>query len=517
MRPESPAAYARIASNGSWRLAPHLEILNFALTCLAHRQAPASFLRRLAYSVDGKDRQRLLSALQPYADDDMVPFKRLIIEMPPRHGKSELTSRHFPAWYLGTNPSHRVILASYESAFARSWGRKARDGLREYGPELFGVEVGNESAAANDWTIKGTDGGMFTTGVGGPITGRGGDLLIIDDGVKNAEEAASPTIQQSNADWFDSTFYTRAEPDAVICVMGTRWHEKDIIGHILEMANSEDEVGDLDDEVWYVLKLPALAERDDILGRQPDEALWPERYPLPTLQRIKQRIGSYFFGALFQQRPTSEEGAIFKRGWWRYYDKLPDEAALAVVGYVIVDTAGYDDKTTGDYAAIAVVIKVGKDLYWMRVERGHWEFPTLKQKVADIADEYGWPILIEETPWAKPLIQSLQNERSGVVAFKIEGKSKITRAQAASPYHESGNFWLPRRASWVPAFVEEHAAFPTGANDDMVDTTSMAVLRMLLHVDSFDYEPPRTRTVSYGAPRIDKAALRQVAVGMRSR
>ena len=448
------------------------------------------FLRALCKGLDERDSTRILAYLADKPDDALVPFKRLVVEMPPRHGKSELISRYFPAWYIGTHPNDRVILASYESDFARSWGRKARDILREHG-HLFRVEVRRDSLAANDWGITNTDGGMFTTGVGGPITGRGADMAIIDDGVKNAEEAASETVQKSNADWFDSTFYTRLEPDAAVCVLGTRWHERDLIGHVLSLANDDEEIGELEDEVWYVLKLPALATQDDALDRQPGEALWPARYPQNRLARMAQRIGSYFFSALYQQRPSSEEGNIFRRGWWRFYETLPPEAANASVGYVIVDTAGYDDKTTGDFAAIASVVKTGKDLYWRRVERGHWPFPTLKQKIRDTSAEFKLPVLIEETPWAKPLIQSLQEEIGGVVAFKIEGKSKRTRAEAASPYAEGGNFWLPRRAAWVRDFIEEHAAFPTGANDDMVDTTSMAVLRMILHAgDLFDYTPP---------------------------
>lgn len=467
--PASPAALALAVSNGRWHLTPHLELLDQALVFLSERWAPQWFIRKLGYECEGKD-------------DDLVPFVRLVVEMPPRHGKSELVSRYFPAWYLGKHPEHRVILTSYEATFARSWGRKARDVLEHWGAELFGVSIKTKAGAANDWEIDGTDGGMITAGVGGPITGRGANVFISDDAVKNAEEAASPTIQQRNADWWDSTAYTRIEPDGVALVMATRWHEKDLTGHILAQQQ-EDEDGDkdadLEDETWYVLKLPAIAEPNDVLGREVGEALWPERYPIARLLRIAKRIGSYFFGALFQQRPSAEQGNIFKRGAWQFYDyeKLPD---TPVIGYSIVDTAGYDDKTTGDPAVIATVVKIGKDLYWRNVERGYWTFTELKQRCKDARTEFGFPLLIEETPWAKPLIQSLQAEISGVVAFKIEGKSKLTRSQAVQPYHEGGNFYLPRARAWVGPFVDEHADFPNGAHDDQVDTTSMAGLRMLV-------------------------------------
>lgn len=482
--PASPAELALRVSNGRWRLTPHLELLNRALVFLAARKAPLAFVRELGYEVSGPD-------------DAEITFTRLVVEMPPRHGKSELVSRYFPAWYLGEHPEERVMLASYAANFAASWGRKARDVLKEHG-DLFGVRIKADVQAANDWGIEGGDGGMSTAGVGGPFTGKGANLGIIDDAVKNAEEAASPTIQLRNAEWFDSTFYTRLEPGGICIVMATRWHEKDLTGHVLSSADVDEPDADIEEEQWYVLKLPALAEGNDVLGRAVGEALWPERYPASRLQRIAQRIGSYFFGALYQQRPASAEGNIFRRGDWGYYDQLP--GGLHAVGYTIVDTAGFDDKTTGDYAAIATVCRVGKDLYWLHAEHGFWTFPQLMQKLRDAKSEYGYPILIEKTPWANPLIQSLGQEVAGVVPFEIEGKSKLTRAQSVQPFHESGNFYLPRRGAWVQPFIEEHAAFPKGAHDDWVDTTSMAGLRMLLNMGAMTYEPPRTYTLRYAAP-----------------
>lgn len=189
---------------------------------------------------------------------------------------------------------------------------------------------------------------------------------------------------------------------------------------------------------------------------------------LDLVTRSQLRYGDWDIGAI---------GNVFDRSWWRYYDELPEGKHT---GYSIVDTAGYDDKTTGDFAVISTVERIGKDLYWRDVKRGHWFFPELKQLCKDTRDEYGFPILVEDTPWAKPLIQSLEREISGVIPFKIEGRSKLARAQAVSPYAEAGNFYLPRGAAWVPDFIEEHGAFPHGAHDDMVDTTSMAGLRLLV-------------------------------------
>lgn len=189
---------------------------------------------------------------------------------------------------------------------------------------------------------------------------------------------------------------------------------------------------------------------------------------LDLVTRRQLRYGDWDIGAT---------GNVFDRTWWRFYDDLPDGYHP---GAVFVDTAGYDDKTTGDYAVLAMIVRIGKDLYWIDVQRGHWFFPELLQRCLDAKDERQLPIVIEDTPWAKPLIQSLSRRISGVIPFQIKGRSKLTRAQAASPFAEAGNFYLPRNASWTADFIEEHGAFPNGPHDDMVDTTSMAVLRLLL-------------------------------------
>lgn len=462
-KPASPLDLAVIHSHGKYTAeAAHLQLLNQALVYLAQRKAPAGFLRRL----------RPTKPIAPsISDDDLMPFLRLIIEMPPRHAKSVTVSQYFTSWYIGMFPDHRVILTSYEDTFARSWGRKARNVLTECG-ELFGVELKGDTKAADEWETS-QGGGMLTAGIGGAITGRGADCLIVDDPVKNARDAASMTMQQQAKDWWDSTASTRLEPGGIALVIQTRWHENDLTGQILA---GEEDIDD-EEEVWYELLLPALAEKDDPLGRKIGAALWPERYPVARLEARRKRYGSYYFSALYQQRPAPEEGSVFKRSWWQYYDSLPSGYHA---GYNIIDTAGYDSKTTGDYAVVAPIVRVGKDLYWLKsFQRGHWEFPELVQRCRDLHDENGLPFLIEDVPWAKPLIQTLSQLLSGVVPFKIGGVNKLARAGAASPYAEAGNFYLPRNARWVPEFIEEHASFPNAAHDDQVDTTSMGALRLL--------------------------------------
>ena len=398
---------------------------------------------------------------------------RLIVEMPPRHGKSELISHYAPPWFIGRF-GWPVILASYEAEFASSWGGKSRNVIKDHGRAVFGVGLGDKEAA-NWWSC--TNGGeMMTAGVGGAITGKGGRLIIIDDPVKNAEEAQSETYRQRQKDWWDSTARTRLEPDGAIIVMQTRWHEDDLAGYVRTKP-----------EGWKVISLPALADAKDPLGREPGAALFPERYDRDALLNIKANTSSYWWSALYQQSPHADEGAIFKREYWQRYKTLPSPMR----GCITVDTAGWEkEKSKGDsdFGVIAVWMTDGVRFYCAHVSRGRWEFPDFTRRVKDIRAKYNVPVVVEETPWARPLIQALKQEVAGVIAWQIEGRSKENRAREVQHYAEGMNLYLPEDAPWVGDFIEEHAAFPTGAHDDQVDTTTMALLYL---GKSVPYKPVR--------------------------
>jgi hypothetical protein len=278
----SPAGLAVVASRGQWKKARHLDLLNREL---------------LEFSA------AVIAGESP----------RLMISMPPRHGKSELTSRHFPPWFLGHNPDRRIILCSYNDGFAAEWGLKALQLFEEHGPTDFGVSTNPRSRAAERWDIEGHAGGMRTAGVGSGITGRGGDVLIIDDSIKDYEQANSEVLRQKAKDWWGSTFYTRLAPGGGILLMQTRWHEDDLPGHVLQLAKESGR------DRWKVLNLPALAEPGDILGRRPGEALWPERFPVEALARIRSNMSGYWWSALYQGSPQPAEGGTFKRSWLRYF------------------------------------------------------------------------------------------------------------------------------------------------------------------------------------------------------
>jgi predicted phage terminase large subunit-like protein len=462
-RPESPGALA-LVHNPKWIDAKHTHFLDQALVYLDQRKAPAWFLRKLTST-------KAIPAEIP--DDELLPFTRLVVQEPPRHGKSEHVSRYFTAWYLGRHPEHHVILTSYGDNYAATWGRKSRDVLEAVGEQAFGVTVSKRTSASNDWELT-TGGGMNTAGVGGAITGRGANALVVDDPVKDARDAASEVMQESTWDWWRSTAYTRLESDAeglepIALVIQTRWNEGDLTGRILL---GED--GLEDDEAWYVLNLPALAEENDPLGRAIGEPLWPERRSLDFLERIKRRVGSYWWSALYQQRPTPLAGNIFPRSAWQWYDQAPEGYHP---GGIFLDTAGYDSEIAGDWWAFASVIRVQKDLYWLNAKHGRWAFNQAIQELRDERDRTGLPIYVERTALALPLIQSLQREMEGVIAVEVKSKKEF-RALAAQPNHEAGNFYLPRKGQWTADFIDEHAAFPNGAHDDWVDTTSAANSRL---------------------------------------
>jgi hypothetical protein len=278
----SPGGFAAVASRGRWKMARHLELLNRKLVAF---------------------RSAVIRGSSP----------RLMISMPPRHGKSELTSKHLPPWLLMLEPDWQVILCSYNDEFAAEWGLKALQLFEEFAPPYFGLGTNPSSRAANRWHIDGREGGMRTAGVGSGITGRGGNVLIVDDSIKDYAQANSEVYRQRAKDWWGSTFYSRLAPGGGIILMQTRWHEDDLPGHVLGLAKENGRDG------WEVLNLPALAGPGDPLGRQPGEALWPERYPVEALERIRANMSAYWWSALYQGSPQPAEGGAFKRGWLRYY------------------------------------------------------------------------------------------------------------------------------------------------------------------------------------------------------
>lgn len=482
----SPAGFAHVCSGGRWIPYEHLILLNDWL------------LRVAAGEVD-----------------------RLIVTMPPRHGKSELISRYLPAWYLGTFPDRQVMLASYEATFARSWGRKAREALTEHGPWVFGVSAADEPRAADWWMVAQHEGVMVTAGVGGALTGKGAHLLIIDDPVKNAEEAASEVIRQKHWDWWQSTASTRLMPGGAAILVMTRWNEDDLAGRLL--ADSDD---------WQLLNLPAIAEDGDQLGRAVGEPLCPELFDGMALERIRLQSGSYFWVAMYQQRPAPPEGFMFKRQNLRYWRmEVNDIGGIQQRLYVLhdgenkgtrrfdaaptprfqtVDAAMSEDEMA-DYTVVATwAVTEHKDLILLDLERRHFEEQGVTEFLAAANDKHGRPPMwVERFGAGRNPLAALMRAGRPVQQIPVEAGTqtdKITRAFGAIALTERYKLFLPHGAEWLGAYENELASFPHAKHDDQVDVTAYAA--RLIPIVSAPAPPPKGEPV--GAPPIT-AGLR----GMR--
>jgi len=428
---------------------------------------------------------------------DGTPYRKLAVAMPPRHGKSEMISKFTPAWFVTKYPEFKVLSTSYEGEFAASWGRKARE-LVEAHPEL-GVTVSSASKAAARWELAGHKGGMNTAGAGGPITGKGGQLMIIDDPVKNAADAASETMRDRTWDWYRGVFLNRGEPGLpaggpCIIVLQTRWHEDDLMGRLLREERDE----------WYLLSLPALAGNDDPLGRLPGEPLWPERYDYEALEALRKSSGPYVWSALFQQTPQIEGGGLFRADALRYHTynrtdrgsfvrlgqpdaapKVVPEAQLA--RFMVVDLAA-STKTTADFSVYAHFgVTPDKDLVLLDAYRARIEGAEHMQVLERLYN--AWRprfVAIERATYGLSLIQTAA--RTGRIPIR-ELKpdfDKVSRAYAAGALAEAGKLYLPKDAPWLADWVAELVGFPNAAHDDCVDVTAYAA-----HLVNQQLMPPR--------------------------
>ena len=380
-----------------------------------------------------------------------------MVSMPPRHGKSEYCSKYLPSWFLGSFPDRRVILTSYEATFAASWGRKSRNLLEEHG-HLFGRKVATSPSAADQWDIQGHSGGMVTAGAGGAITGKGAHLAIIDDPIKNSEEAASQTIRDKIWEWYQSTLYTRLEPDAVLIVIQTRWNEDDLCGRLINEANSGG-------ERWRILELPAI--NDD------GAALWPERYSIADLNRIKRSVGAYHWEALYQQRPSPREGNLFKVNRLNFCDVEPVGLKMSRA-WDLASTEGDGDYTAG--------VRIGKDaegrIFVCHVKRGQWATDERDREIRLTAEEDGFKCRqrMPQDPGqaGKSQVPHLARLLHGFpLHFQTVSGDKVTRADPFSSQVNAGNVWLVR-GDWNRDYIEELRQFDRGKHDDMVDASSDA-------------------------------------------
>lgn len=387
-------------------------------------------------------------------------IKRLMINMPPRHGKSELISKYFPFWFLGKHPDKLVMLSSYETEFAASWGKKAKDLVTIHGKSLFDIEIEKGSNTKYKWLINKHNGGLESVGVNAGLTGKGADILIIDDPVKNNEQALSTTYRNKAWDWYVSSALTRLEPNGSIIFVMTRWHYDDLAGRILER----------DEEKWEVIDLPAIAENNDILGREVGEALWNKRFDINKLLSRKKTLGSYWFSCLYQQKPIASEYQIFKPSWWQFY-KEKQSFSIIIQTW---DTA-FKQGQENDFTVCATWGLSGNNFYLIDLLRGKFLFPELKKLVVSQSTIHNPKIiLIEDAASGQSLIQELR--KSTLLPIKaLKPISKEIRAHTISPLLENSQVFLPEGKIWLADFINEHSNFPSDKHDDIVDTTTMSL------------------------------------------
>lgn len=392
-------------------------------------------------------------------------IRRLVVAMPPRHGKSRLVSQLFPAWVCGRRPSESIILASYAAELAVQNSRRVREIVgNERFP--FDVKISTESFAANRWTTEGNGGIVLAVGVGSGATGFGADFLCIDDPIADRASAESPTIREQTWQWYTDVARTRLHPNAIQLVVATRWHEGDLTGRLLESMPGD----------WTVLSLPAICDsEDDPLYRKSGEALWPERFPVGELPSVeKGEISSRSFASLYQQQPVPAEGNMIKADWIRTYDELPTHEEMRIVW-----TCDPASKTgsANDFTALVKLGITDSAFYVLDAIIGRYEFPQLLQIVATLDTDNPEAFYIEDTSNGIALIQTLQQEtRLPVIACKVKG-SKESRVDAITRLFEAGKVYFPSEASWLVTALDQLLRFPSGKNDDFVDALTLALER----------------------------------------
>jgi len=443
--------------------------------------------------IEGQHHRIIAEKLEAVARGEL---KRLIVNMPPRHSKSELASYLMPAWFLGRNPKLKIIQATMNTELATRFGRKVRDLVDDpMYKEIFpNTKLKADSQAAGRWETE-QKGEYFAAGVGAAMTGRGADLLIIDD-PHSEQDALSSTAYDNTYEWYTSGPRQRLQPGGSIIIVQTRWSKKDLTGRLLN-EQAKDTMADR----WEVVEFPAILPSGS--------PLWPEFWKKEELLGVKASLSPTKWNAQWQQDPTSEEVAMIKRDWWRPWEK----ENVPRLKYILqsYDTA-FSKKETADYTAITTwgVFDPEEDhtdhIILLDAKKDRYNFPELKEVAAD-QYEYWEPdmVLIEAKASGLPLADELMRINIPVNTFAPGrrrgggGVDKTTRMHMVAPLFEAGRVWVPD-TKFAEDVIEEVASFPNGEHDDFCDSMTMALIRFrqgglvsLEEDEEDDYEPRRRR------------------------
>jgi predicted phage terminase large subunit-like protein len=410
---------------------------------------------------------------------------RLMIFAPPQHGKSELSTRRFPAYALARNPQLKIISASYNADFAKGFGRDVRDIVegKEFSRLFPQTAIRSDNRSADEWSIE-NGGTYFAVGVGSATTGRGANLFLIDDPIKDRKEADSAVTRQTHWDWYTDVVFTRLQEKSAIILTLTRWHHDDLAGRLLRLQ--EEGRG----RPWRVLRLPALPEAmrgsdgeyivdsegrvpGDPLNRVPEEPLAPNRFSYGTLLEKQDVMGERSWSAMYQQRPIALDGGMFRGSWFKEATELPPKRSKVRAW----DLAA---SSKGDYTVGTLMSRCSKGVFYIEdVIRFRGTAFEVEDKILKTAknDGRGVKIIIPEDPGQAGKAQAMNFSRK-LAGYNVKVQrpsgSKETRATAFAAQVENGNVMLSPIHPWKDAFIQELETFPLGSNDDQVDATADA-------------------------------------------
>lgn len=407
--------------------------------------------------------------------ENRTPIEILILNTPPQHGKSKTITETLPAWYLLRHPDDSVIEVSYGDDLAERFGKSNLEKVREFGA-LFGIAPDKNKSTAKEFQIANHKGRMISRGIGSALTGYSGDLIVIDDPVKNRQEADSESRREFIWNEFINSIMSRSQAKTKIILIMTRWHEDDLAGRIMEEFQ----------DITTVVNLPCEAEEDDPLGRQVGEALCPEigkgdEWLKDFKKTYTGENGVRAWNALYQGRPTALEGNLLKREWWEYYERSAvDNGQLKFEKMIMSVDATFKDEKKNDYVAISVWGKTRVRLYLVDMVNEHLNLTATIRKIKVLKAKYPKisQIYIEDKANGSAIIQMLRDQIRGVVAV-VPDVSKEARVNAVSFVIEAGNVYLPRDKKITWEFIDQCASFPNGKHDDMVDSMSMALSKLI--------------------------------------
>lgn len=448
--------------------------------------------------ISGRHHQKMASAFERVASGEL---KRLIINMPPRHTKSEFASYLLPAWFLGKYPEKKVIQTAHTAELAVGFGRKVRNLIQseDFQNVFSGITLSSDSKAAGRWNTN-KRGDYFAIGVGGAVTGKGADLLIIDDphSEQDAQQGQfNPEVYDRVYEWYTSGPRQRLQPGGAIIVVMTRWSLRDLTGQIMKSTGNKKGMDD-----WEVIEFPAIMPSG--------KPLWPEFWSLDELDALRAELPPTKWNAQYQQNPTSEEGALIKREWWREWDRPnppPCEIILQSWDTAFLKTQRSDYSACTTWGVFYHPDDTGRsqpNLIMLDAYKEKLEFPDLKRAAYDKYMEYEPDqMIVEKKASGAPLIFELRAMGIPVTEFTpSRGQDKIARANAVTDLFASGSIWHPP-TQWAHEVIEECAAFPSGEHDDYVDSTTQALLRfrqggwVKAESDDWDDEPKYQRPVEY--------------------